>query len=170
MARLDLNKDGYLSRENYEHMAKKLAEYGQLTKEQAESVHEGCMRIADETLDLKPTVKIPLQEAVQRASKTLLARSPEQRKARIYDGVLGKLFDVLDTNKDGHISPGEFKVYFKVIAPEMTEAEVTHSFETIDTNQNGEISWEEFLAAAEDFLYGLEETEVSKVFFGPLLD
>ena len=51
-----------------------------------------------------------------------------------------------------------------------SEEEIIHSFSTIDANKDGEISREEFLAAAEDFLLGVEETELSKVFFGKLLD
>ena len=46
-ARLDLNKDGFISHEDYELMGKRLAEHGNLTKEQAESVHKSLMVIAD---------------------------------------------------------------------------------------------------------------------------
>ena len=81
----------------------------------------------------------------------MLARSPDERKAKIHDGILGKLFDIIDTNKDGLIFLDEMKVYFKVIAPEMTEVDITHSFGVIDANKNGEINREEFLSAAEDF-------------------
>ena len=51
----------------------------------------------------------------------------------------------------------------------MEEDKIVHSFDTIDTDKDGKISREEFLAAANDFIQGVEETEVSKVFFGPLL-
>ena len=56
------------------------------------------------------------------------------------------------------------------MVPNTSESAIIHSFNTIDTDKNGEISREEFLAAAEDFLLGVEETEVSKVFFGELLN
>ena len=45
-----------------------------------------------------------------------------------------------------------------------------HAFELLNTGMDGKISHEEFTAAAEDFLFEMEETEISKVFFGPLLD
>jgi Ca2+-binding EF-hand superfamily protein len=80
------------------------------------------------------------------------------------------LFDAVDTNKDGHISLSEFKIYLNILVPDIEEDMIAHSFNTIDTDKNGEISREEFLAAAHDFLQGVEETEISKVFFGPLLD
>ena len=114
-------------------------------------------------------MKIPLEEAAKKASESLLSMSPAERKALVNDSH-SMLFDAIDTNKDGHISVQEFKVYFSVIASAISEAEVVHSFNAIDTNKNGEISCEEFLTAAEDFLMGVEETELSKVFFGRLLD
>ena len=46
---------------------------------------------------------------------------------------------------------------------------MTHSFNVIDSDGNGMISREEFLAAAFDFMFGLEETEVSNAFLGHLL-
>ena len=169
MTRMDVNKDGFLSREDYELMAKQLAEYGRLTEKQADSAYSGFMEVAD-TFNLNPGVKLPLEEAIQRANTSLLSMPPEERKEKIHDGVLGKMFDVIDTNKEGYISLDEAKAFYKVIAPEMTEAEVLHAFELLDTGMDGKISREEFTAAAEDFLFGVEETEISKLFFGPLLD
>ena len=62
------------------------------------------------------------------------------------------------------------KAFYKVIAQEMSEAEVMHAFVLLDTTKDRKISREEFTTAAEDFLFGVEETEISKLFFGPLLD
>jgi Ca2+-binding EF-hand superfamily protein len=64
----------------------------------------------------------------------------------------------------------EFKEYFKLTAPGVSEAEVTYSFNTIDTNKDGVISREEFMAAAEDFFCGVEETDLSKIFLGRLVE
>jgi hypothetical protein len=60
----------------------------------------------------------------------------------------------------------------QVLARNKKINDIVHSFDAIDTNKNGpgEISREEFLAAAQDFLLGVEETELSKAFLGPLLD
>jgi Ca2+-binding EF-hand superfamily protein len=44
-----------------------------------------------------------------------------------------------------------------------------HSFDTIDSDDNGEISREEFVAASIEFYFGVDETEVSNVFYGKLL-
>ena len=52
----------------------------------------------------------------------------------------------------------------------LTREESKKSFDTIDADKNGEISYEEFMNAVEDFYRGTEETELSKAFFGPLVD
>ena len=170
MSRMDVNKDGYFSREDFEALGKRLAEYGGLTKEQADSTCKEFLRIAD-VLNLKPGEKVPLDEAAQQASTALLGLSPSGNDPQaVARDIHDMLFDAIDTNKSGHISVKEFQVYFKVFAPHVTEAQVDHCFKTIDANKNGKISREEFFAAAKDFFQGVEETELSNVFFGPLID
>ena len=95
MTRLDVNKDGYISREDYQLMGKRLAEYGGLTKEQAESTSKEFMKVADQ-LNLKPGVKIPLLEAAKKANVALLGLTPSSKdpKAMCYD-VHIKLGDIL---------------------------------------------------------------------------
>ena len=168
MTRLDTNNDGCISREDYEVMSEKLAEYSGMTKEQTESSYKEFMKIAD-ALGFKPGVNIPIETAAQQASEVVFSTPVDKMKALLYDQH-NMFFDVIDTNKDGHISLKEFEVYMRVMVPNTSESAIIHSFNTIDTDKNGEISREEFLAAAEDFLLGVEETEVSKVFFGELLN
>ena len=108
---------------------------------------------------------MPIDEAARQLSDELLLATPaEVRK------VNNMFFDIIDTNKDGKISVNEFKVYFHIFVPALSENEVNHSFNTIDTNKDGIISREEYCAAAEDFMLSVEETEMSKVFCGPLID
>ena len=56
MTRMDINKDGFLSCEDYDPMVKQLAEYGCLIERQADSAYSGFMEIAD-TLNLNPGIK-----------------------------------------------------------------------------------------------------------------
>jgi Ca2+-binding EF-hand superfamily protein len=169
MARLDINKDGYISREDFELMGKKLAEHSRMTEEETEATIREFLKVAD-MLNLKPGVKKTLKEAAKKANESYCSTMSPTDKISLVNGVHNVLFDAIDTNKDGHISIEEFKVYLNVIAPGTKEDDIVHSFDAIDTNKNGEISREEFLAAAQDFLLGVEETELSKAFLGPLLD
>ena len=168
LTRLDINKDGYISREDYKLMGKKLAEYSGMTEEQVEATTKEFLKVAD-AINLKEGVKIPLEEAAKKASESFLSMSSEEAKALVKD-THNLLFDAIDTNKDGHISVKEFKVYLKVAIPDISEDEVAHSFDIIDTDKNGEISREEFMTAAQDFILGVEETELTKAFYGRLLD
>ena len=165
---MDLNEDGYLSSEDYECIAKRMVEYGKLTTERAQSVHDMIMSAASRA-GIKPGVKLPLEEAMKKASGSSLEAPVEVQRKRISD-THGPIFNAIDTNQNGRISLSEYSIYFKVVAPLVTEEDIKKSFTTIDKDKNGFISREEFLEAAYDFFYGLEETELSKAFFGPLVD
>ena len=168
MARLDVNKDGYVSREDFELMAKRVADLLGLSEKQAGSTSREFAKLAD-ALHLEPGLRFPIEEGAQHISKAYLCKSLKERKAIVHS-IHKMLFDILDANDDGHITLEEFKIYYRVLAPATSEADIVHCFNTIDTNKNGVLSREEFMAAAEDFLIGVEETELSKVFFGPLMD
>ena len=161
---MDINHDGYISREDFELMAKRLVEYtGEITEEKSEAIFTTFANVAD-LMGLKPGMKIPIEEAATVASDVLLSPTGEKPS-----GVHDMLFDCIDTNSNGTISIDEYRVYFKVIGHNISEEETKHCFDTIDSNGNSVISREEFVAAAEEFFYGVEETELSKVFYGQLL-
>lgn len=168
MSTLDINKDGYVSYEDYELMGKKLAKHSQMTEEQAEATRKEFARFA-ERLNLKQGERIPVEEAARKVTEIILASDPAQSKA-LFDKSHNPMFDAIDTNKNGQISIKEFKEYFSITAPGVSEAEIIYSFNTIDANKDGVISREEFMAAAEDFFCGFEETELSKVFLGRLVE
>ena len=94
MTRIDINKDGYVSLEDYVLMGKQLAEYGGLTKEEADSTDKLMKEVAD-ALKLQPGVHMPIDEAARKASDKVLQTIPaEVRK------VYNLFFDIIDTNKD----------------------------------------------------------------------
>ena len=164
MHRMDINLDGYISREDFQLMAKRLIEYtSQITKEKSEAISATFARVAD-LMGLKPGQKIPIEEAAKTASDVLLAPKGEKPS-----GVHDMLFDCIDTNSNGTISEKEFKVYFNVILHNISDEEIKRCFDIIDSNGNGVISRSEFVAAAKDFFYGLEETELENAFYGKLL-
>ncbi len=44
---MDINKDGFISREDYEIMSKRLTEYCNVTEEQAKRIHDFILVVAD---------------------------------------------------------------------------------------------------------------------------
>ena len=169
MMKLDVNKDGFISREDYELMVTRLYEYRKLDEHKAELTRNAFMQLAD-MLGLKPGVKIPLEEAAKNANREYLdlAESANQ-KTSLLEKSHSLIFDVLDLNKDGCISLDEFKVYFHIMAPSVDETDVIESFNTIDRDKSGEITREEFIKAAIDFFHGFEESSIYSAFFGRLL-
>ena len=161
-SRLDINKDGFTSREDFDLMAKKMVEFGKLSDEQSDTVRKGFMHIAD-AYDLKPGVKVPIDEVVQRAHKKLLYDPDEPEKAK---KVLVVFFNTLDTNNDGHISVEEFKVYSTILTPGVSDEDIIRTFNVIDTDNDGQIDQEEYVSAITDFLFNTKETEISKAFLG----
>jgi hypothetical protein len=94
-----MNHDGYLSREDFELVAKRLVENASgITKEKTEEIHAAFLSIAD-LIGLKPGVKIPLDEAAKIGSDRYL--SPTSKKPTAHHDLL---FNCIDTNSDGHIS------------------------------------------------------------------
>ena len=162
-SRLDVNKDGFISREDFELMAKKMTEFGKLNEEQSDAVQKGFMHAAD-TYELRPGVKVPIDKVIQKAHEKLLYDLDEPERAKKF---LGVCFNTLDTNNDGHISVEEFKVYVRILTPGTSDEDIVHTFNVIDTNSDGEISQEESVSAALDFLFNTKETEISKAFLGP---
>jgi Ca2+-binding EF-hand superfamily protein len=162
---MDINHDGYLSREDFELMAKRLVEnVSGITKEKTEEIYAAFLSIAD-FIGLKPGVKFTLDEAAKIGSDLYLSPTTGEKPTQYND----LLFDCIDTNSDGHISLEEFKVYFNIMGHDLSDEEIKHSFDTIDSNGDGEISREEFVAAENDFYCGVEETELSNAFYGKSL-
>ena len=161
---MDMNNDGFVSREDFELMAKRLVgNSGKISKEKTDDIFKAFLAIPD-YLGVKPGEKLSLEEAAKLANEKYL--SPNAQKPSGYHDTL---FDCIDTDSDGVISMEEFKVYFKIVGHDITDEEIKHAFHTIDANGNGKISRDEFVAAAKDFYFGVEETELSKAFCGKLL-
>ena len=145
-----------------------MVEYGKLSKDKADKVLE----IFGEMVVLigcgKPGDKISVEEAIKYAHEQLLTLPEDRWRPKINETV-GGLFHAVDTNGDGVIlSVDEFAVYYMAIG--LSREESKRLFDIIDADKNGEISYEEFMNAADDFYRGTEKTELSKAFFGPLVD
>ena len=55
-------------------------------------------------------------------------------------------FEIVDVNKDGHISAPELKLLMKALGEEITDETAMEVVRTMDTNGDDEISLEEFAA------------------------
>ncbi|MCW2947150.1 MAG: EF-hand domain protein [Actinoallomurus sp.] len=53
-------------------------------------------------------------------------------------------FEIVDMNKDGHISASELKLLMNALGEEITDETAVEVVRQMDTNGDGEISLEEF--------------------------
>ena len=72
-ARLDINKDGFISREDYEIMSKRLTEYSNVTEEQAKRIHDFILVVAD-NIKLTGDTKFPVKEFAMKISQSRFFR------------------------------------------------------------------------------------------------
>ena len=92
----------------------------------------------------------------------------DQKKIKGLKETVSQMFNVVDTNGDGVISPLEFRLYFKIMGIDESSAQI--SFDAIDTDSDGTITRDEFVAAGMDFFTSVDETSLGTLFFGPLVD
>ena len=77
---MDVNKDGYISHEDYKLMSNRLAaETSGMTKEQVDAIYKVFMHAAD-VIGLKQGVKTPVEEVAKSASKAILSTTLEEKK------------------------------------------------------------------------------------------
>ena len=165
--RLDLDKDGLVSKEDFELMAEKQNKSGNATAEQAASCHQSLKEVAD-FFWYKHGERLPRQQAAEDMHEVMLKLSFEEQRA-MCDKFCKPMFDAVDSNGDGHISFEEYKVYANTIAPDLTDEDKVKSFNLIDANKDGEISREEFLDAGYEYFYSFEENEMTEAFYEPLV-
>ena len=160
--KLDVNKTGYLSIEDYQELTRRFIEYGKLSREDEQRIQKAMEDVC---------ISIGMNKGVKQTPEQYLSgiiEMPEEERKIMGESLLSQWFDVVDTNGDGVISPQEFGVYFKIMG--IDESATQASFDAIDTNHDGLISRDEFVAAGVDFFTGVDETSGGTLFYGPLVD
>ncbi|KAI8442481.1 hypothetical protein MSG28_005973 [Choristoneura fumiferana] len=78
------------------------------------------------------------------------------------------LFKAVDKDNSGFISVKEFKLFYECLGLDNEKAAV--AFAVIDVNGDGKLSLKEFVKLGKDFFFTDDETRVSKMFWGPLIE
>ena len=140
----------------------RFTEYGKLSGEVEQRIHKAMQDICTGK-GMKEGVKVTPEQYW-----TGILEMPEEERKIKGKSLLSQMFDVVDTNRNGVISPQEFGVYFKIMG--VNESATQASFDAIDTDHGGLITRDEFVAAGLDFYTGFDETSAGTLFFGPLVD
>ncbi|XP_013401302.1 sarcoplasmic calcium-binding protein-like [Lingula anatina] len=164
--RQDVDRDGYLSKGDFEQQARRITEFMKLNDEQAKKLMDNRMHIwkyyVSGDPDNSDTVKIPDVEGKRRF---LLAVNSTLRQS--FFETFSIHFDGIDLNNDGEISQEEHAAFFYGYnIPTEFSPEV---FKTLDTNNDGHVSREQFLTAYLDFIFSEDPDSKHVHFCGPLL-
>ena len=160
----DVDNDGCLTTKDIEEIAKRFVEYGKLDEEKGKEIKKAYTEIMRHFGLKDASDKMTLEQYLANAKK--FRENPSSEEIR--KSVMGKNFDVVDTDGSGVISREEFRVYFKCMG--FDESNAKTAFDGVDTDHDGSISRDEFLAAATEFFQGVDQKSGATLFFGPLLD
>ncbi|MBX2863386.1 MAG: calcium-binding protein [Leptolyngbyaceae cyanobacterium MAG.088] len=163
----DCDRDGVLVCKDFENIATRLADV--------------------KNLGARSPKVVALKERFRQAWKSLLSKANANSDKKItlaewftyYDDVLDNkeryikevqslmklIFEVFDTNGDGHLSPEEWAELFQVYNVHPAYAPL--AFEQLDMNGDGFLSKEEILILIDNFFCGDDPDSVANEMFGP---
>ncbi|XP_064618137.1 luciferin-binding protein-like [Liolophura sinensis] len=141
----DLDKDGILTREEMINIAHKISALSNATKEEAEVTRREWTKWCD---FLFPEGQITEDDYIERGKK-MFDKDGAKIKAEDYT-CYNNVFERLDSNKDGFISPEELRMYYKAFGYG-EDYDIDKVFQSLDSNKDGMISREEFVKATVDY-------------------
>jgi len=160
--RIDFDKDGAITRADFEGMAERFA--ATLGADKAGSLKDNLTKVWDQFLAPISGGAGMKKDAFITGMKKL--KDDPASKATL-EGPLPLFFHAVDADGDGMISEGEFAGFFKLIGLDANMA--PGSFQAIDTNNDGLLSMEEFVTAGSEFFLSEDPSKPTKLFWGPLV-
>nr|P04571.1 RecName: Full=Sarcoplasmic calcium-binding protein; Short=SCP [Hediste diversicolor]1Q80_A Chain A, Sarcoplasmic calcium-binding protein [Hediste diversicolor]2SCP_A Chain A, SARCOPLASMIC CALCIUM-BINDING PROTEIN [Hediste diversicolor]2SCP_B Chain B, SARCOPLASMIC CALCIUM-BINDING PROTEIN [Hediste diversicolor] len=161
--RIDFDKDGAITRMDFESMAERFAKESEMKAEHAKVLMDSLTGVWDNFLTAVAGGK-GIDETTFINSMKEMVKNPEAKS--VVEGPLPLFFRAVDTNEDNNISRDEYGIFFGMLGLDKTMAPA--SFDAIDTNNDGLLSLEEFVIAGSDFFMN-DGDSTNKVFWGPLV-
>jgi len=162
--RLDFNRNGELTYEDYRLRADRFIELGKLPEQRAREVRDKYLQVWTENFEQKTKLKRIDQQAFLE-----IFRGEEGKEAllRAVDQSLRLGFDIVDSNADGVIQLEEFTRFYWAYG--FTEDVAKTAFEALDTNGDGLLSIDEYMSAAHEFVNSaVDNGTPSNLIFGSL--
>ena len=155
----DVDKDGLITRKDFELLAQRYKDLGDLSREQQQRIDTCMMKLCD-SVGLTDDTKQFTYEEFKRGHANIESLS------QVLDNNFRIAFDALDINGDGVISMKEWELHYRGMGIDPKYA--TASFEAMDTNGDGVVSLEEFTAYHVEFFSTIENKLNSAILYGPL--
>ena len=152
----DTNKNGYLSKEEWFAVGKRLAEAVPDRPEELARYREVVDEFSNE-FGMTDGVKVDKEKYVQLAAVFAAKQMNAVMKGEESSVVKldNAMFDMVDHNRDGTISWEEYKTVMG--ANYISEEAARAGFDMLDKNKNGKIERKEFTANTVKFWYSLED-------------
>lgn len=164
--RFDLTKDGLVRDDDFQTYGAQVAEHLGIAKGTAQhtKVHDAYMNIWNSYFkhaDADNNGSVTLVEYISACAKFMSgANAHEQAKS-----INAVLFDTLDLDGSGYITPSELAVFLKPMG--VSERDAYLAFGYLDRERTGKISREVFAANLADYYMSSDQTVVGNWFYGP---
>jgi Ca2+-binding EF-hand superfamily protein len=160
-ARLDLNGDGIMNKEDFVEIVQRFETVAQATARQVEKLQDVLTKFWNANMAEKAAAEGGITADAYVAMLEAMGKKAISKTAN--EGYT-PLFDAIDANNDGHISLEEYTIYYKIL--DLSPSYAEESFNVIDSDHDGFISRAEFMLAADDFF----TSENGSNFFGPAVE
>ncbi|XP_034827562.1 sarcoplasmic calcium-binding protein [Maniola hyperantus] len=162
---LDVDKDGLISFNDFLLLSERFKALGHLNDAQAKEFTDIIKLTWEEQWGaIDPYNFVTVEQYLEDMHHMLNDKTLKKRVHRW----LPYIFKAVDKDKSGFISVNEFKLFFQCLGLSNEHAAV--AFAAIDTNGDGKVSLKEFVKLGKDFFTTEDETRVSKMFWGPLIE
>ena len=124
----DVDKNGYITAEDFEEIAKRFVKYGKLEEKKGKEITEAYYGVIKNFGLENRGDKMTLERYLEGAMK--FRENPRSRE--LTREAMSKNFDAVDIDNDGIISFEEFRLYFKSMGINESNAKV--AFDGVDTD------------------------------------
>lgn len=164
---LDIDKDGFLSKDDFIKMS------NCFTKNENASA-ERSKQLTDEFVNIwRLYMQAAGGENQKGLTRSILEDSIKQQMAapeltKEFETILRNLFDIMHVKIPGYLQEDEHRRFFVNLGI-LDTSFAKQTFAALDTNHDGKLSFEDFLAGYVDFMFSQDENSPFKYFFGPLV-
>ena len=158
-SQLDRNKNGYVSRDDYQLGIDKLAKLAPAGRQEVVAKARNVTSEFCDAFGLTEGVRADKDKLVQLAAAMGIAEMERMKKGEetITSRVHNAIFDIVDQNHDGHVTLEEYKIFMEASDHKADVAEAT--FKVLDKNKNGKIVRKELIAGAVKFWCDLDDQD-----------
>ncbi|KAI8125181.1 hypothetical protein FF38_06461 [Lucilia cuprina] len=162
---LDVNRDGVISFDDFTLLHKRFSDLGHLTPELSAEFLDVMKQTWEEQFgEITPYNLVTAEQFLTDLHHRLNDEKMFKRVGRF----LPYLFKAVDYDHTGHLDLDQYKLFFRCLG--LSDEDAAISFAVIDINGDGQVSLKEFVHLGRQFFLTEDETKISKMFWGPLID